>query len=108
MMPLHAKVSLDQKIGGWNNGIDIQAVDSKDSVDALRSEPKTAGYALVDIRSNYQLAKNVRIDFAVTNLFDKAYALPLGGIDVVNYGKTTYTPLQGMGRSFNTALSIKF
>lgn len=108
MMPLHIKASLDQKIGAWTNGVDIQAVDSKTSVDSLRAEPKTAGYALVDLRSRYEMTKDLAIDASITNLFDKAYALPLGGVDVVNYTKTSYTPLQGMGRSFNVALTMKF
>ncbi len=108
IMPLHAKVSLDHRMGGWNSGIDIQGVGAKDSVDTLRKEPLTPGYALIDLRTGYQISKNIQWDVAVTNLLDKGYALPLGGVDVLNYAKTTYTPLQGMGRSFNTALTIKF
>lgn len=108
MMPFHAKVSLNRISGAWSNGIDAQAVMAKDSVDAIRSEPKTAGYALVDLRTGYQISKNIKFDVAVTNLFNRAYALPLGGVDVVNYSPSTYTPMQGMGRSFNTALNVKF
>ncbi|MDD5052413.1 MAG: TonB-dependent receptor [Sulfuricurvum sp.] len=108
IMPFHAKISLDRVSGAWNNGIDIQAVAKKDSVDSLRKEPMTPGYALVDLRTGYQISKDVKFDVAVTNFFNQAYAMPLGGIDVVDYAKTTYTPLQGMGRSFNTALNIRF
>ncbi|HEX5330698.1 TonB-dependent receptor [Sulfuricurvum sp.] len=108
MMPLHAKVSLDRVSGAWNNGIDIETVDDKESVDTLRKEPLTPGYALVDLRTGYAWSKQFNMDFSITNLFDKSYALPLGGIDVVNYSKTSYTPLQGMGRSFNAALTYKF
>jgi iron complex outermembrane receptor protein len=108
MMPFHAKVSLDRVSGAWNNGIDIQAVAAKDSVDTLRKEPMTPGYALVDLRTGYQISKDIKFDVAVTNLFNKAYAMPLGGVDVVNYTASSYTPLQGMGRSFNTALNINF
>jgi iron complex outermembrane receptor protein len=108
MMPFHANMSLDHAIGGWNNGIDIQAVAKKSAVDETRREPLTPGYALVDLRTGYTFTKNIKLDGAITNLFDTAYALPLGGIDVVNYTKTTYTPLQGMGRSYNVALNLKF
>lgn len=108
MMPFHAKVSLDRYSGAWNNGIDIQAVAAKESVDTIRKEPMTPGYALVDLRTGYQISKDVKFDVAITNLFNQAYSMPLGGIDVVNYSASTYTPLQGMGRSFNTALNIKF
>lgn len=108
MMPFYARMSLDHAMGGWNNGIDIQAVAEKSSVDSTRKEPTTPGYALVDLRASYAFTKNIKLDAAATNLFDKAYALPLGGVDVVNYTKTSYTPIQGMGRSYNIALSLKF
>lgn len=108
MMPFHAKISLDRASGAWNNGIDIESVAQKSSVDTLRKEPLTPGYALVDLRTGYAYSKQLNMDFSVTNFFNKAYALPLGGIDTVNYTANTYTPLQGMGRSFNAALSYKF
>lgn len=108
MMPFHAKVSLDRVSGAWNNGIDIESVAQKSSVDTLRKEPLTPGYALVDLRTGYAWSKQLNMDFSVTNFFNKAYAMPLGGIDTVNYTANTYTPLQGMGRSFNAALSYKF
>ncbi len=108
IMPLNAKMSVIQEVGHFTNTIDIQAVGSKTEIDNNRNEPVTPGYALVDLKTNYKFSKNVIVDFAITNLFDKAYALPLGGIDVVDYSKTSYTPLAGMGRSFNTAVTIKF
>ncbi|MDD2780612.1 TonB-dependent receptor [Sulfuricurvum sp.] len=109
MMPLHAKVSLDRVSGAWSNGIDIESVDDKESVDTLRKEPLTPGYALVDLRTGYTWSKQFNMDFSITNLFDHAYALPLGGVDVVaNPTKGSYIPLQGMGRSFNAALTYKF
>ncbi|PHM17659.1 MAG: TonB-dependent receptor [Sulfuricurvum sp. PD_MW2] len=108
MMPFHAKISLDRASGTWNNGIDIESVAQKSSVDTLRKEPLTPGYALVDLRTGYAYSKQLNMDFSVTNFFNKAYAMPLGGIDTVNYTANTYTPLQGMGRSFNAALSYKF
>lgn len=108
MMPLHAKVSLDRVSGEWSNGIDIESAAKKEAVDTLRNEPMTPGYALVDLRTGYAWSKQLNMDFSITNLFNHAYALPLGGVDVVNYSSTSYTPLQGMGRSFNAALTYKF
>jgi iron complex outermembrane receptor protein len=112
MMPLHAKISLDRVSGAWNNGIDIESVAKKQSVDTLRNEPMTPGYALVDLRTGYTWSKQLNMDFSVTNLFDKEYSLPLGGINIaegeLQNPKTYTTPLQGMGRSFNAALSYKF
>jgi iron complex outermembrane receptor protein len=108
MMPFYARMSLDHTMGKWANGIDVQTVAEKSSVDSTRVEPTTPGYALVDVRASYAFTDNIRLDAAATNLFDKDYALPLGGVDVVNYPKTSYTPLQGMGRSYNIALNLKF
>uniref|UniRef100_UPI0025D0F45D TonB-dependent receptor n=1 Tax=Sulfuricurvum sp. TaxID=2025608 RepID=UPI0025D0F45D len=108
MMPLHAKISLSRISGAWNNGIDVESVAAKESVDTLRKEPMTPGYALVDLRTGYAWSKQFNMDFSITNFFDKAYSLPLGGVDTVNNTASTYTPLQGMGRSFNAALTYKF
>lgn len=109
IMPLHAKVSLDRVSGAWNNGIDIETVAAKESVDTLRKEPMTPGYVLVDLHTGYIWSKQFNIDLSATNLFNKTYALPLGGVDVVaNPTKGSYIPLQGMGRSFNAALTYKF
>jgi iron complex outermembrane receptor protein len=108
MMPLHAKISLDRVSGAWNNGIDIESVAKKQSVDTLRNEPMTPGYALVDLRTGYTWSKQLNMDFSITNFFNKSYALPLGGVDIVNNTASSYTPLQGIGRSFNAALSYKF
>jgi len=108
MMPFHAKVSLDQSIGDWSNGIDAQAVAAKNEINSMRSEPKTPGYALIDLWSSYKITKNIKLDVAVTNLLDKEYALPLGGINTIDTTRGSYIPLTGMGRSFNTALNLKF
>ncbi|MCX6061879.1 MAG: TonB-dependent receptor [Campylobacterales bacterium] len=108
IMPLHTKVSLDRVSGAWNNEIDVETVGAKESVDTLRNEPLTPGYALVDLKTGYAWTKQLNMDLSVTNLFNKAYALPLGGVDLVNNGTNYTTPLQGMGRSFNVAMSYKF
>ena len=108
VMPIHAKVSLDEVKGAANFGVDVEAVASKDSVDSIRKEPQTPAYTLVDLRAGYQINKNIRFDLAVTNLFNLAYAMPLGGVDIVNYTASTYTPIQGAGRSVDMAVNVKF
>ncbi len=108
VMPFHAKLSLDEVKGAANIGLDVQAVASKDSIDSLRKEPQTPAYTLVDLRAGYQINKSIRFDLAVMNLFNLAYAMPLGGVDVVNYTKTSLTPIQGMGRSVDMAVNVKF
>ena len=106
VMPLHAKVSLDELKGAFNAGVDVTAVATKDSVDSIRKEPTTPTYTLVDLRAGYQINKSIRFDLAITNLMNLAYAMPLGGVDVT--GTNTYTSLQGAGRSVDMAVNVKF
>lgn len=108
IMPLNAKLILSHSKGDFKNSLSIQAVASKEQVNGLRNEPTTPGYALVDAKTNYKLTKNIDFDFSITNLFDKNYSLPLGGVNTIGTAKTSKISLLGEGRSFNTAINIKF
>lgn len=113
IMPLNARVSLEQKKGAWSNGVDVQFVDAKTRVDDVRLEPETGGYTLVDLRSSYQWSK-ARLDFSVTNLFDRYYALPTGGVNFAQWvadrrqASVPMGPVAGMGRSINLGLTLDF
>src|SRR3989338_5918322 len=78
IMPLNAKLTLTQKLGGWDNGIEVVAAQAKSQLSDARNEIRTPGYGLVNLRATYSW-KQARVDFGVENLFDKLYALPLGG-----------------------------
>jgi iron complex outermembrane receptor protein len=112
IMPLNAKVALEQKLGGWTNTIQAKLVDSKDNVQAVRKELKTAGYGLLNLYSSYDW-KNARFDLGVENVFDKYYADPLGGA-YLGQGATMGTGVLhgivvlGMGRSVNVGLTLKY
>lgn len=108
MMPLHGKIQFEHLSDKWSNQLTLHLVNEKKQVNTMRKEPETAGYALLDIGTAYQLTKKAKIELAVLNLLDKQYALPLGGIDVVNFTPQSYTALSGMGRSINTNLSLDF
>jgi len=111
MMPLNARLWVEQQLSGFTNTIEMQLVSRKSETDPLRFEPGTPGYVLFNIGSSYEY-KNLRIDVGVTNLFDKCYYLPLGGINYDDFlaskKTTTFDPLAGQGRSFNIALTQKF
>ncbi|MEI6758125.1 MAG: TonB-dependent receptor [Chlorobium sp.] len=117
IMPLNAFVSLEQKVAGWNNAIELLLVTKKSDTDPLRFEPQTGGYALVNLRTEYKW-KNLTLDLGVTNLFDKFYYLPLGGINYDNFLASKvppstrrtedFAPLAGQGRSFNVGLTQSF
>ncbi len=117
IMPLNAKVTLKQQLGSWDNGLELVMVKAKKNVSDVRNEIRTPGYGLVNLRASYTW-QQVRVDFGVENLFDKHYALPLGGAYVAQ-GRTMSinptdgsmawgTAVPGMGRSLYAGVNVKF
>lgn len=117
IMPLNAKLTLTQKLGAWDNSLELVAVKAKTDVNAMRNEVKTPGYSLVHVRTSYAW-KQVRLDLGVENLFDKFYTLPTGGA-YVGQGTTMTNPalpnypqwgtgVPGIGRSVYVGLNVKF
>jgi len=111
MMPLNARVTLEQTSAAWTNAIELRAVDRKTQVDPNRLEPQTPGYALVNLRSGRHW-RALRVELGLTNLFNKFYALPLGGLNVDNDMASgwsgTLKPVAGQGRSVNLGATLKF
>ncbi len=118
IMPLNARLSLTQRLGGWTNLAEVHLVDAKSDVSAIRNEIETPGYALLNLRSSYAW-KKARLDVGIDNVFDRLYYYPLGGA-YVGQGVTmppnqTYsgvpvwgTAVPGMGRSIYAGLNIQF
>ncbi|PRD65847.1 TonB-dependent receptor [Malikia granosa] len=114
VMPLNAKLTLTHQQGGWDNALELVMVQGKHDTSDVRNEIKTAGYSLVNLRASHSW-KQVRVDFGIENLFDRAYALPLGGA-YVGQGKTMSltggpawdTAVPGAGRTLYTGVNIKF
>lgn len=81
------------------------------AIDPLRNEPKTPGYALLNLRSGYEW-ENFQINLGIENLFDKRYYHPLGGVDYSEWTRHKSTgqvgALPAPGRSFNAAVTVKF
>jgi iron complex outermembrane receptor protein len=113
IMPLSGKFSLGQKLGGWDNAIELVAVAGKHNVSDVRNEIKTPGYGLTNLRTSYSW-KQVRLDLGVENLFDKFYTLPQGGAytgqgsTMSSTGAPWGTGVPGMGRSIYTGINVKF
>ena len=113
IMPLNAKFAVVQTKDAWTNTIEVELVDEKTDVSAVRNELKTSGYGLLNLRGRYEW-KQVSIDFGVENVFDKFYNHPLGGA-YTGQGKTMSatgvawgTSVPGMGRSFYAGVNYKF
>jgi iron complex outermembrane receptor protein len=113
IMPLNAKFSLVHSFETWTNTAEVQLVAAKTEVSQVRNEVPTAGYGLVNLRSSYSW-KRLRLDFDIENLFDRFYAMPLGGAYVGQGSSMTSNgvpwgiPVPGRGRSFNVALNLSF
>ena len=117
IMPLNAKLAVTQKLGAWRNTLEGEFVAAKNDVSAVRNEIATAGYGLIHLRSRYE-QKGYSIDFGIENLFDRSYALPLGGAytgqgtTMTNPALPNYpqwgTAVPGPGRSVYAGLNVKF
>ncbi|MCA0188714.1 MAG: TonB-dependent receptor [Proteobacteria bacterium] len=115
IMPINARLTLEQQTGAWTHAIDGIVVAAKRSVSEVRNEIRTAGYGLINLRSGYD-ERRFRIDVGIENLFNKQYALPLGGA-YIGQGSTmslngTGAPygitVPGMGRSLYAGLTVRF
>lgn len=113
IMPLNAKLSLEQRMGNWTNALEAQFVADKNDVSAVRNEIETGSYNVYSLRSSYEW-KQLRIDVGVENLTDEFYDLPLGGA-YVGQGKTMSgdgvpwgVAVPGMGRSIFTGITVTF
>lgn len=109
--PVTARLALEHSLAGWTSSVELEVSGEKDHVNALRHEPETAAYALLNLRTSTDVGP-VRIDLGIENLFDTDYDLPLGGVAYGDYklggSVGTIQPLPGPGRSFNVALSVAF
>lgn len=111
MTPLTLRLGVEQAKGRWTNAAEVELVGEKDAVNALRHEPKTSAYALLNLRSSWK-GDRVRVDLAAENLFDTAYDLPLGGVSFGDFRAGGSVPpiqaLRGPGRSINLSLAYAF
>ncbi len=112
IMPLNAKLVVEQSTGNWTNAAEFQAVAPKTHVSRVRNEIPTAGYSLINLRSSHEWNK-ARLDLSVLNVFNRSYSLPLGGAYVGQGASMSSTGIPwgvavpGTGRSFNLALSVQ-
>jgi iron complex outermembrane receptor protein len=112
IMPLNATLAVEHQFGQWSNKIQAKLVESKDDVQSVRKELKTAGFALLNFYTSYDW-KHARLDLGVENIFDKFYFDPLGGA-YLGQGATMGTSVlhgtqvPGMGRSVNVGLTLKY
>lgn len=111
IMPPNVNLTLENKRGGLTMYAQWLLVASKQHVDARRDEDTTPGYSLLNVGASYAFNKTVSLQLGVRNVFDRAYAHPLGGVNLaaLSAGATaTLEPLPGQGRSVDLGLSVSF
>ncbi|MCC6070768.1 TonB-dependent receptor [Massilia sp. GCM10020059] len=110
MMPPNMLLALEQRDGPWNSQLEVKAVAAKDRVDQRRLEPRTAGYALLNARTAYQWKNGLLLTLGISNLLDKTYSDPLGGVYLTGLAadKGALTSLTAPGRSFDIGASLRF
>jgi iron complex outermembrane receptor protein len=118
MMPFNMLLSLDHRLGDWQSAVEMQFVDRKDDVQAIRNETQTPAYILLNARTSY-VWEMVRIDVGVNNILDKQYYYPLAGSYLGDrYGMNPTAPsnvtvpwgrnVPGMGRSVYVGFNVTY
>ncbi|WP_298809768.1 TonB-dependent receptor [uncultured Psychrobacter sp.] len=118
IMPLNGSIALNHENSGWKNQVEVVGVAAKNKVSDPRNELKTSGYGLLNLSTGYQW-KDISVEVGIDNVFDRNYALPLGGA-YMGQGKTMSmngelapgsnwgTAVPGVGRSFFMGVNYKF
>ncbi|AZD18276.1 TonB-dependent receptor [Pseudomonas chlororaphis] len=77
-------LDLDRQFDRLGLGASWQAVSS--SYDDLANQQRLGGYALLGLRSNWTLTREVRLELKIDNLLDKSYSRVLYSHDGAQYG----------------------
>lgn len=107
-MPTNGSVTLNERWKNWSGRVEMTFVKAKDTVDWVRNEPRTPGYALLGLGGQYHW-RYMTLDASIDNVLNQKYELPLGGWALADYAATgSLRALPGMGRSFNVSLTASF
>ncbi|MBV1832048.1 TonB-dependent receptor [Komagataeibacter sp. AV436] len=107
-MPTNGSVTLNERWKNWSGRVEMTFVKAKDTVDWVRNEPRTPGYALLGLGGQYHW-RYMTLDASIDNVLNQKYELPLGGWSLADYAATgSLRALPGMGRSFNVSLTASF
>ncbi len=86
-MPVNGTIGLHETWQNLTGRMDITLVKKKSTVDWLRNEPRTPGYALLGLGASYRWRK-LTLDASIENVMNQKYYLPLGGLSLGDYKQT--------------------
>jgi len=114
MMPFNIKLSLNHELGGWKSGFEMQYVDAKDDVQAIRNELRTPSYFLLNAKTGYKW-EHVSIDVGLDNILNNQYYYPLSGVYIGDQSAMTLSSsrpntqnLPGLGRSVYVGMTVSY
>jgi iron complex outermembrane receptor protein len=111
MMPLNARLALEEERKDFTAGVGAQAVDRKSRLDPNRFEQATPGYALFDVHAGFRRGF-LQANASVENLFNRDCDLPLGGVNLDDFMASMQMnqikPLTGRGRSVLLNVTANF
>ena len=108
--PLNTALSLQHQHGKFQTQLKWLWQDRKNRIDSRRLENQTASYTLLDLTSQWQ-NEQLTLSVGITNLLNKNYELPLGGVNVAEYRQDNnngFNQLKGAGRSINATMRYNF
>lgn len=113
IMPANARLGLVHRLSGWTSTLELQGVQGKRRVSAVRNEMQTAGYSLVNVKTSRDWGV-VQLDMGIDNVFNRFYEQPLGGAYVgqgpsmTTNGIPWGTVVPGMGRAMKLAMTMRY
>ena len=108
--PLQTELALQHQLGQWENSLSWQWVANKDRIDDRRLENETDSYSLINLNSSMKW-QDFSVSFAVNNLFNSDYELPLGGVSIAEFNvdnSNGFNQIAAAGRSFELSASYAF
>ncbi|MCL4180099.1 MAG: TonB-dependent receptor [Verrucomicrobia bacterium] len=106
--PLHGTVAADLHWGVSLTTIEVVLADRQDEVAQYNEEPPTPAYALLNLRTRFQLNRHLELELGLNNVFDTDYTDHLGGINrVLESDVAVGQRLPGIGRSLYVSLSAR-
>ncbi|QDD63337.1 TonB-dependent receptor [Herbaspirillum seropedicae] len=111
MMPFNVLAALEQKRGAWTHRAELNYVARKTLVDNNRLEPVTASYTVFNLKSSYRFNPSITVSAGISNLFNRNYADPMGGVYLSGLAKAragSLQPLPGYGRSLDVGVNVSF
>lgn len=107
--PLRASINGEYATRKWMHRAEWLVAASQDKVSAFNAETETGGYAIVNLRTRYQVQKNFNVSAGLENLFDRYYADHLGGINrVAGSDVAVGQHIPGAGRFGYVAMDYTF